>query len=106
MQRITFSTLSSVPTSWPPTSRSPQDLVPCLQWRGVLSLSLPQLSLPPVEGDLHDPSGHDDIVDGAAAVTEAELCWAGTWDTGEVTPAAARHSYLHPHQPRGDQERC
>ena len=44
----------------------------------MLSLSLPQLSLPPVEGDLHDLSGHDEIVDAAAAVTEAELCWDRT----------------------------
>ena len=44
----------------------------------MLSLSLPQLSLPPVEGDLHDLSGHDDIVGNAAAVTKAELCWDRT----------------------------
>ena len=76
-----------------------------MERRSVESVTPPVIPAP-VERDLHDLSGHDDIVDAAAAVTEAELCWDRTWDRGEVTPAAARHSYLHPHQPRGDQERC
>ena len=49
--------------------------------RSVESVTPPVIPAP-VEGDLHDLSGHDDIVDAAAAVTEAELCWDRT-GTGE-----------------------
>ena len=82
----------------------PPGLGPLSAMESVESVTPPVIPAP-VEGDLHDLSGHDDI-DAAAAVTEAELCWRDR-GRGEVTPAAARHSYLHPHQPRGwgDQER-